>query len=136
MCKLDLVILEVFSNLWFYDPNEMNNFQTPDSKRDKSLTPKTPKIPLSLEEIKAKMQASVDKVSSQKLHISLPYFYTSTYQKNGMFLRNVTNCCAITRVYWYWSSERRKLSWDKKKPLYLWEMKTSTLVLYSSNSGD
>jgi len=77
----------------------MNNFQTPDSKRDKSLTPKTPKIPLSLEEIKAKMQASVDKVSSQKLHISLPYFYTSTYQKNGMFLRNVTNCCAITRVY-------------------------------------
>uniref|UniRef100_A0A803Y0H0 Nucleophosmin n=2 Tax=Meleagris gallopavo TaxID=9103 RepID=A0A803Y0H0_MELGA len=35
--------------------------KTPDSKKDKSLTPKTPKVPLSLEEIKAKMQASVDK---------------------------------------------------------------------------
>lgn len=43
--------------------NKTNNFQTPDSKKDKSLTPKTPKVPLSLEEIKAKMQASVDKVS-------------------------------------------------------------------------
>uniref|UniRef100_A0A8B9MTR7 Nucleophosmin n=1 Tax=Accipiter nisus TaxID=211598 RepID=A0A8B9MTR7_9AVES len=38
--------------------------KTPDSKKDKSLTPKTPKVPLSLEEIKAKMQASVDKGSS------------------------------------------------------------------------
>ncbi|NXC32635.1 NPM protein, partial [Campylorhamphus procurvoides] len=35
--------------------------KTPDSKKDKTLTPKTPKVPLSLEEIKAKMQASVDK---------------------------------------------------------------------------
>uniref|UniRef100_A0A8C9NRZ9 Nucleophosmin n=1 Tax=Serinus canaria TaxID=9135 RepID=A0A8C9NRZ9_SERCA len=35
--------------------------KTPDSKKDKILTPKTPKVPLSLEEIKAKMQASVDK---------------------------------------------------------------------------
>lgn len=55
----------------------MNNFQTPDSKKDKSLTPKTPKVPLSLEEIKAKMQASVDKVSFQKLQVSQPYFYMS-----------------------------------------------------------
>uniref|UniRef100_U3IRF1 Fibroblast growth factor n=16 Tax=Aves TaxID=8782 RepID=U3IRF1_ANAPP len=38
--------------------------KTPDSKKDKSLTPKTPKVPLSLEEIKAKMQASIDKGSS------------------------------------------------------------------------
>lgn len=50
----------------------MNNFQTPDSKKDKSLTPKTPKVPLSLEEIKAKMQASVDKVSF--LDFFQPYF--------------------------------------------------------------
>uniref|UniRef100_U3JL14 Nucleophosmin n=1 Tax=Ficedula albicollis TaxID=59894 RepID=U3JL14_FICAL len=35
--------------------------KTPDSKKDKTLSPKTPKVPLSLEEIKAKMQASVDK---------------------------------------------------------------------------
>ncbi|KAI1233971.1 hypothetical protein IHE44_0003675 [Lamprotornis superbus] len=35
--------------------------KTPDSKKDKTLTPKTPKVPLSLDEIKAKMQASVDK---------------------------------------------------------------------------
>ncbi|NXX69598.1 NPM protein, partial [Spizella passerina] len=35
--------------------------KTPDSKKDKTLTPKTPKVPLSLEEIKAKMQASIDK---------------------------------------------------------------------------
>lgn len=41
-------------------------FQTPDSKKDKTLTPKTPKVPLSLEEIKAKMQASIDKVSFLK----------------------------------------------------------------------
>jgi len=52
--------------------NKMNNFQTPDSKKDKSLTPKTPKVPLSLEEIKAKMQASVDKVSF--LDFFQPYF--------------------------------------------------------------
>ncbi|KAK2524828.1 Npm1 [Columba guinea] len=38
--------------------------KTPDSKKDKTLTPKTPKVPLSLEEIKAKMQASIDKGSS------------------------------------------------------------------------
>ncbi|XP_074460189.1 nucleophosmin [Larus michahellis] len=38
--------------------------KTPDSKKDKSLTPKTPKVPLSVEEIKAKMQASIDKGSS------------------------------------------------------------------------
>ena len=69
-------------------PNEINNFQTPDSKKDKSLTPKTPKVPLSLEEIKAKMQASVDKVSFRKLHVSQPYFYASTDQKNWLFLRN------------------------------------------------
>lgn len=56
-------------------PNEMNNFQTPDSKKDKSLTPKTPKVPLSLEEIKAKMQASVDKVSFEKPQVSQPCFY-------------------------------------------------------------
>lgn len=43
--------------------NKIYNFQTPDSKKDKTLTPKTPKVPLSLDEIKAKMQASVDKVS-------------------------------------------------------------------------
>ncbi|XP_074408072.1 nucleophosmin isoform X2 [Zonotrichia albicollis] len=35
--------------------------KTPDSKKDKTLTPKTPKVPLSVEEIKAKMQASIDK---------------------------------------------------------------------------
>ncbi|POI30439.1 hypothetical protein CIB84_005811, partial [Bambusicola thoracicus] len=40
--------------------------KTPDSKKDKSLTPKTPKVPLSLEEIKAKMQASVDKAARVK----------------------------------------------------------------------
>ncbi|NXC19013.1 NPM protein, partial [Corythaeola cristata] len=38
--------------------------KTPDSKKNKSLTPKTPKKTLSLEEIKAKMQASIDKGSS------------------------------------------------------------------------
>ncbi|NWS84265.1 NPM protein, partial [Toxostoma redivivum] len=35
--------------------------KTPDSKKDKTLTPKTPKVPMSLDEIKAKMQASIDK---------------------------------------------------------------------------
>ncbi|RMB93031.1 hypothetical protein DUI87_30537 [Hirundo rustica rustica] len=49
------------SKLYVQVTNEVNNFQTPDSKKDKTLTPKTPKVPLSLEEIKAKMQASVDK---------------------------------------------------------------------------
>lgn len=57
-------------------------FQTPDSKKDKTLTPKTPKVPLSLDEIKAKMQASVDKVSFGN-EVSQPYFYTLQVRRGG-----------------------------------------------------
>lgn len=59
-----------------------NTFQTPDSKKDKSLTPKTPKVPLSLEEIKAKMQASIDKVSFLTLQVSSALFIILVQQKN------------------------------------------------------
>lgn len=57
-------------------------FQTPDSKKDKTLTPKTPKVPLSLDEIKAKMQASVDKVSFGN-EVSQPYFYILQVRRVG-----------------------------------------------------
>lgn len=81
-------------------PNEINNFQTPDSKKDKSLTPKTPKVPLSLEEIKAKMQASVDKVSFQKPQVSQPYFYFHRSEERDVFRKwfCVTDCCAVITV--------------------------------------
>lgn len=85
-----------------------NTFQTPDSKKDKSLTPKTPKVPLSLEEIKAKMQASIDKVSFLKLQVSSPLFIilVQVQQKNvDKISLCVTACSLVSRVNWCWSSE-------------------------------
>lgn len=78
-----------------------NTFQTPDSKKDKSLTPKTPKVPLSLEEIKAKMQASIDKVSFLKLQVSSPLFIilVQVQQKNvDKISLCVTVCSLVSRV--------------------------------------
>lgn len=76
-----------------------NTFQTPDSKKDKSLTPKTPKVPLSLEEIKAKMQASIDKVSFLTLQVSSALFIILVQQKNvGKKCLHVTACSLVSRV--------------------------------------
>lgn len=98
----------------FASSNEMNNFQTPDSKKDKSLTPKTPKVPLSLEEIKAKMQASVEKVSFWNL-------------RNGY----VSLIAMLLPEYIDAEAQRNEnLLWDKKKPLYSWEANTYFVFVF------
>ncbi|XP_009980299.1 PREDICTED: nucleophosmin, partial [Tauraco erythrolophus] len=71
--------------------------KTPDSKKDKSLTPKTPKVPLSLEEIKAKMQASIDKVSLETSGLSALFLYLSEELDAFKKWLCVTDCCAVTR---------------------------------------
>lgn len=100
--------------------NEINNSQTPDSKKDKSLTPKTPKVPLSLEEIKAKMQASVDKVSFWKLQVCRPYFCTSTDQSNWMFLRNgyMSLIAVLLSEYVDVEAQKNENSFGTKRSLY------------------
>ncbi|NWH65645.1 NPM protein, partial [Geococcyx californianus] len=67
--------------------------KTPDSKKDKTLTPKTPKVPLSVEEIKAKMQASIDKVSFWEIRfVSLIFAFCRSEELDVVKQLQITDC--------------------------------------------